>query len=84
MKTLKDLSNHWAEGDSWFADVHKEDLREEAKKWVKRFNERDFEIEGGLFSWEKGKKRNSTFEERAVLIGWIKQFFNLSEEEEKE
>ena len=58
-------------------------LRKEANKWIEYLNHYDFEIGGGIFLWDEEKKRTSSFEERAIVIAWIKHFFNIMDKELK-
>ena len=63
-----------------------EDLRSEAIRQIKELNNLGSspEISGKIFSWNLGRKRKLTLTERAILISWIKYFFNLSEKDIEE
>ena len=66
LKTLKDFD--WGSYDH---DFDREELRQEAIKWIKDY--RDNPEEGEHHYWEaKG------------IINWIKHFFNIKEEDLKE
>ena len=56
-------------------------LKEFGIEWIKRISEDDFEIIGDVFGFQEEKRRTSTFEERALLISFIKEIFNISDED---
>ena len=58
------------------------DLRQEAINWINRINERDFEYKAD-FPLGNGTWNNATLHDRAMIILWIKHFFNISEEDLK-
>ena len=94
LKTLKDFSIEWGDG---FGIVRKDELRVEAIKWIKIFNEAQ------KLGKEPARKENEEFIEKFGLdlfsveisdeydnyydysstINWIKHFFNISEDELK-
>ena len=91
LKTLKDLSEGWE-------TVDREELREEAIKWVKELNKTPQEIAKEIMpsdelleaAIDKNSILNMNMEiaiqksiENSHIIGWIKNFFVITDEELK-
>ena len=82
LKTLKGIETitHYMDEDELelIAPIQ---LKQEAKRWIKEINNfnGNIQITGKIFSWDNSRKRGLKIEERAILISWIKCFFNLEE-----
>lgn len=74
LKTLDDLDG-W---DEFGGAVSREDLRQEAIKWIKHIQITD---EGDYYEGEWEIKTNEKVKEKK--IEWIKYFFNITNEELK-
>ena len=87
LKTLKDMTglpNKWNPGferfglKGEFTDytlVKKDELRQEAIKWIKKLDEECKLIR------ESPEKRSYLIESNAYAVPWIKHFFNITEED---
>jgi len=75
LKTLKDLEGKWGTKPNKQAEIIFRELKAEAAKWVKEVR--------GIFIENDGKLNIAYGIETAMAIGWIKDFFNLTEEDLK-
>ena len=82
LKTLKDLpitdKSRVSKGRVWVGE-----LKKEAIKWVKELHDNHCDICKEANTYVTGWDKNPVLDDVDSIIAWIKQFFNIKEEELK-